>query len=107
MLRVIHNMVQNHLDTPFVTSILSITYGYGDNQDGGIGLRSYPLDYVLHGFFYWLKGRLFYLDNGAFSWSITNGNLNDAHNLNNGGASIRMILGSKNGGEAIRCWWLG
>ena len=54
-------------------SYLFTTYGYGDNESGSRGARSYPTSYVYPGIYYWATGKLYYqsLDGSYWSSSIT------------------------------------
>ena len=65
----------------FVWSYLFTQYGYGDNQDGSNGLRSYPLDYTYSGRYHWGNGRLDYQSNTAYIWSSAVASNENAYRL--------------------------
>ena len=50
-------------------SFLFTQYGYGDNQDGAIGARSYPLDYVMPGYYVFGMGRLYQQTTIGYNYS--------------------------------------
>ena len=62
-------------------SYLFTQYGYGNNQDGGTGVHTYPLDYVDSGRYYWGTGRLYYQGNNANLWSSAIVSSTDAYSL--------------------------
>ncbi len=43
-----------------LVSYLFTTYGYGDNESGSRGARSYPTSYIPSGYYNWGAGRLYH-----------------------------------------------
>ncbi|MBQ3325707.1 hypothetical protein IJG79_00955, partial [Candidatus Saccharibacteria bacterium] len=79
-------------------------YGYGDNQDGATGLKSYPLDYVYSGNYYWRTGRLYYQGNSAHLWSSTIVSSTNAYRLDTWSTAVRPAESViKAYGYALRC----
>ena len=84
-------------------SYLFTQYGYGDNQDGATGLKSYPLDYVYSGNYYWGTGRLYFQGNTAYLWSSTIVSSTDAYRLNTWSTVVRPAASdNKARGLALR-----
>ena len=55
----------------FVWSYLFTQYGYGDNQDGQQGVRSYPITNIFSGYYLWYIGRLYDQNVDMQAWSLT------------------------------------
>ena len=85
-------------------SYLFTQYGYGDNQDGSNGLRSYPLDYVYSGIYLWNTGRLYFQGNVAYLWSSTIVSSTSAYSLHTWSTGVRPAVSDlKAYGFALRC----
>ena len=85
-------------------SYLFTQYGYGNNQDGGTGVHTYPLDYVDSGRYYWDTGRLYNQGNVALLWSSTIVSSTDAYSLYTWSTAVRPAESvNKARGNALRC----
>ena len=49
-------------------SYLFTTYGYGDNESGSRGIRSYPTSYTYAGIYYWDAGKLYHQTLYGYYW---------------------------------------
>ena len=88
----------------FSWSYLFTQYGYGDNQDGGTGLKSYPLDYVYSGNYNWNNGRLYSQGVDAYLWSSTIGSSAAAYRLATWSTGVHPAESdTKALGRALRC----
>ena len=88
----------------FVWSYLFTQYGYGDNQDGANGLRSYPLDYSLSGIYDWRMGRLYYQGDAVLHWSSTIMDGTSAYKLYPWISTVRLNQSDiKERGGTLRC----
>ena len=87
-----------------VWSYLFTQYGYGDNQDGATGIKSYPLDNVYFGYYFWGTGRLYYQSVDADVWSSTIASSTGAYRLHTWSTVVRPAESdSKARGYALRC----
>ena len=57
-------------------SYLFTAYGYGDNESGSNGARSYPTSYGYTGAYYWQKGMLYSQSISGSYWSSSKKGLN-------------------------------
>ena len=85
-------------------SYLFTQYGYGDNQDGATGVKSYPLDYVYSGNYNWNNGRLYSQGVDAYLWSSTIVSSTNAYRLYTWSTVVRPAESdNKAVGRALRC----
>ena len=85
-------------------TILFTQYGYGDNQDGSNGLRSYPLDYVFSGVYYWPIGFLYNQTLNTSIWSNSTASLSYAYRMVAWSISVNSAeIYSKSSGYSLRC----
>ena len=85
-------------------SYLFTQYGYGDNQDGGTGVHTYPLDYVDSGYYNWNTGRLYNQGSRAHLWSSTIGSSAAAYRLATWSTGVHPAESdTKALGRALRC----
>ena len=87
-------------------SYLFTQYGYGDNQDGINGIRSYPLDNIDSGYFHWEYGRLYRQFDLMTGWSATvysNADAYRIHSWNNNNLHMAELTG-KPTGPPLRCF---
>ena len=85
-------------------SYLFTQYGYGDNQDGATGIKSYPLDYVYSGLYNWRTGRLYDQSNYAYLWSSTIVNSTSAYRLTTWSTGVHPAESpNKTCGHTLRC----
>ena len=86
-----------------ITNLIS-TYGYGDNQDGSIGVRIYPISQIYSGFYRLIDGRLYYQGGNGSYWSLTLSNSTGAYKLGIDEISVRFSsMSGKTEGLALRC----
>ena len=85
-------------------SYLFTQYGYGDNQDGATGAKSYPLDYVYSGRYFWDFSRLYIQGVTALLWSSSTVSSTLAYSLRTWSAAMRPVEpDGKTFGYALRC----
>ena len=87
-----------------LVSYLFTTYGYGDNEGGNHGARSYPLSYMYSGAYEWRTGMLYFQTIYGRFWSLSISGYSGAYVLNVEGSGLRgnRAMG-KLTGFSLRC----
>ena len=84
--------------------VLTEEYEYGDTSSGAAGLKSYPIDYVYSGNYFWNRGRLYALNNNGYYWSSTIWNDSSAANLSTWADKVSIAASNHKAlGVNIRC----
>ena len=84
--------------------VLTEEYEYGDTPSGAAGLKSYPIDYVYSGNYFWNRGRLYALNNNGYYWSSTIWNDSSAANLSTWADRVSIAASNHKAlGINIRC----
>ena len=85
-------------------SYLFTQYGYGDNQDGSKGVRSYPINHILSGYFTWNTSRLYQNTFGGYNWSSSVQSNDAGYRLTVSGDNVKYsVTLTKLYGLPLRC----